>query len=293
VVRAKRTKPGEQAIAHDGRFIRAAFYWGMRWPVEGGGFLISRNPFGAPAPGVKSAFVLPKNRQPLRPVADDARFAAVRAAAELVTMDGRQGEVGATLMTLGAKRHGPQKTESPNNRYRKPSYLPELLDLVWWQGRRRGAVVNLWYSDFLREGGELKWIRWRPVKHTEEEEVTPIAPAAREAIKRILAQRPGEGDRPVFPSPRNASRVIALETVDAWLRLAEEKAGVGHLAGGLWHPYRRAWNTKRRHYPVKDRMRLAGWKTAKVMQDSYEHPDDEGLLEVLEQPKTLIERSGP
>ena len=75
------------------------------------------------------------------------------------------------------------------------------------------------------------------------------------------------------------------------LRLAEDRADVGHQPGGLWHPHRRGWNTKRGHMSTKARMQLMGLKTERVLRESYEHPDDEVLLEVLEEPKTLIERS--
>jgi hypothetical protein len=61
----------------------------MAWVQPGGEPLLVRNPFGAPAKGVKSAFELPKNTAPRRPVISDARFQKVRDAAERVMMGAR------------------------------------------------------------------------------------------------------------------------------------------------------------------------------------------------------------
>jgi hypothetical protein len=38
--------------------------------------------------------------------------------------------------------------------------------------------------------------------------------------------------------------------LDHWLRDAENKAKLPKLNGGLWHPYRRAWATSRKHLPT-------------------------------------------
>jgi hypothetical protein len=103
-------------------------------------------------------------------------------------------------------RHGPKKIESENHRYMKPSYLPEMRDLAWCTGRRRDAIRTLRYSDLVRQGGEVVAIRRRATNHAEQTAEAPLAAAAREAVKRILAQRPGVGDAPLFPSfARNRS----------------------------------------------------------------------------------------
>jgi integrase len=174
----------------------------------------------------------------------------------------------------------------------KPSYLPEMLDLAWWTGRRRDAIRTLRYSDLVREGGEVVAIRWRATKHAEQAETVPLAAAAREAVKRVLAQRPGVGDAPLFPSFADPATPINPTACDKWLRKAEELAGVDHQEGGLWHPHRRSWNSKRQHLPVKARMRAGGWKTERVLRESYEQADDALVLEVLEEPRVMVDRSG-
>src|SRR5207248_2860565 len=107
-----------------------------------------------------------------------------------------------------------------------------------------------------------------------DEQVVPIGERARAAVKRILAQRPGIGDAPVFPSsrrgkdqtPDNSSRPsIGKRTATDWLLAAEaiaHKSGtieVQHLDGGSFHPYRRKWATERKHLPDKDVMLAGGW----------------------------------
>src|ERR1043165_7650556 len=130
----------------------------------------------------------------------------------------------------------------------KPSYLPELLDIVEDTGRRISAICRLWYSDLIREQGVGTKVRWGPFKQ-EDEQVVPIGERARAAIARILEARPGVGNAPIFPANRRGDRgqVVAIEkrTATDWLLAAESIAfknewiAVEHLDGGCFHPYRR------------------------------------------------------
>lgn len=93
-------KVGAAAVAHDGKFIRSVFYFGMTFTDGHDVPLLSRNPFGAPAIGVKSAFVLPRNPNPQRPVASTERFGKVRAVADQVLMHARSQQAkGAALVS--------------------------------------------------------------------------------------------------------------------------------------------------------------------------------------------------
>jgi hypothetical protein len=80
----------------------------------------------------------------------------------------------------------------------------------------------------------------------------PVSPEVREAIDRILRERPGIGSAPLFPAPGNAQKPISRHLADRWLRRAEELAGLEPQKGSLWHAYRRKWATERKHLPDVD-----------------------------------------
>lgn len=47
------------------------------------------------------------------------------------------------------------------------------------------------------------------------------------------------------------------------------------LNGGLWHPNRRKWETKRKHLPVTDVAAAGGWKDVNTLLSCYQQPDTE------------------
>lgn len=290
VAPADRVEVGPRAVDADLVFIIAVFNWATGFKVKGRR-LIDGNPFGAPAPGVKRTLERPKNRAPKRPIATWDRFLKVRKTAERVMMEAREGDPGATLVKVGDAeyRHG----RGPVMKWMKPSYLPELLDLVEETGRRVSAICRLWYSDFIREGGEVTKIRWRPFKQ-EDEKIVPIPKRSRAAVKRILARRPGVGDVPVFPATRRSKngqpQSINRHTAADWLQAAEGLAGVEHLDGGAFHPYRRKWATERKHLPDADVMAVGGWKDSRSLKESYQHADDETMLAVVHETRKLRTR---
>lgn len=291
-VRIKLRVPvGEQAVAHDGRFLRSVYYWGMRRRTKHGGTLVSFNPFAAPAPGVKSAFELPKNPSPKRPISSDERFEKVRAAAEHVLMRARSKD-SPTVVLVATKARRNYRTEKirSQNVPMERSYLPELLDLHWETGHRRGAILDLRYHDLVWQSGAITAIRWRPVKHDEQAETIPVSTRARDALERIIAARPGIGALPLFPAFEDRTVPMSAKTADEWLHEAEEIAQVGHLDGGRWHPYRRAWATKRKPYPDVDVAKAGGWKDLATMKRSYQQSDDLTLVAVIENPRRLEER---
>lgn len=52
-------------------------------------------------------------------------------------------------------------------------------------------------------------------------------------------------------------------------------------AGGLFHPYRRAWATARKGMSIKDVAAAGGWKSEAVLLRHYQQPDDETMLAVI------------
>ena len=74
---------------------------------------------------------------------------------------------------------------------------------------------------------------------------------------------------------------------DKWLTVAEQKAGLAKLEGGLWHPYRRKWASERKHHPLKDVAEAGGWKDTDTLLTCYQQPDGETLMAVMEEPRKL------
>jgi hypothetical protein len=296
----KRVPVGPTQVRHDGVFLRSVYYWGMSWRAQGGRPLVAFNPFGAPAKGVKSAFELPENLTPRRPIASDDRYDAVLAVAKRVLMplapNRRDLSTTRTAVITKARPFGRYGKMAAAKRLMERSYLYELLVLSYWTGRRRGAIVDLWYSDLQwAKDGSLA-IRWRPTKHAKVTKVIRAHPEVARVLKAFLSERPGIGDIPLFPSPRKPEQAVDVSTVDEWLLEAEKTAndgeGVPRLKQGRWHPYRRAWATKRKDKADADVMEAGGWKSLKVLKTIYQQSDDMTLIDVIENPRRLEEKKG-
>ena len=108
-----------------------------------------------------------------------------------------------------------------------------------------------------------------------------MRPKAREAIDRVLRERPGIGDAPLFPSPWDRTKPVTRHLCDKWLRRAEKLAGLPPQQGSLWHAYRRRWATVRKHLPAQDVAMAGGWASVGMVQDIYTQADDETTLEVV------------
>jgi AraC-like DNA-binding protein len=72
-----------------------------------------------------------------------------------------------------------------------------------------------------------------------------------------------------------------------WLHVAERKAKLPNLEGGLWHPYRRKWATERKHHSLKDVAAAGGWKDTETLLTCYQQPDADTLLAVMSEPKKM------
>ena len=122
------------------------------------------------------------------------------------------------------------------------SHLPAVLDLAVETGRRLSAILDLGYADLLPDQGPHGAIRWRAdADKSGRESVVPIGPGARRALDRVLAEQPGIGTAPLFPSPEDAGKPTSRHLADKWLREAETLAGLEPQEGSLWHAYRRRW----------------------------------------------------
>jgi hypothetical protein len=66
------------------------------------------------------------------------------------------------------------------------------------------------------------------------------------------------------------------------LARAERIAGLPKLERGLWHAYRRAWASERKHLPATDVQHGGGWRDLATMQRSYQRPDPATTLRAIE-----------
>ena len=255
---------GPRTVEMDLRFMRSVCEWATTWKV-GSRFLLQSNPVRG------GGFKIPTEKNPKRPVADDARYEATLAVAR--------------EMTMRIRRDG--------HSYKAPNYLHDLLVIVSWTGRRIGHVISLQYSDLRL--GETDWapyggIRWRwEADKMDAEWYAPIAAPVREVINKIQRDRSGIGKAWLFPAPHDPSKHVDREVTNEWLRKAEKEAGLKSLQQGLWHPYRRRWNTSRKHLPVADRAAAGGWKDKRTLQKCYEAPDRETMYTVVSEPRPLRE----
>ena len=263
-------KRGEEPGVRDGTIrtelttLMALLNWGAIFRL-GGRRLIAANPLhGA---------VIPREKNAKRPLATEERYQKLLEVADQAEPDGR---------------------------------FRLLLALARHTGRRINALANLRATDVLlsREqmvtalaevGAPISWAEQWPhgalrfsAKFDKRgyESVVPLSRDARAAIDVYLRRHPKAGDVPLVPS--NAEPHLACGKILAgrWLSRAEKLAQLPKLARGAWHPFRRAFASDRRHLPDVDIMAVAGWRSSRVMRESYQHADASGMLSVVEPPES-------
>jgi len=94
----------------------------------------------------------------------------------------------------------------------------------------------------------------------------------------------------MFPSESDRGVSIRRDVLDKWLRKAEQVAGLVPLSGGLWHPYRRAWATTRKHLSVSEVPQAGRWRD---LLPSYIQADNDTILTVMSEPRKLREKAVP
>jgi hypothetical protein len=255
VPKEKRQTVRTRTVEYDLVWLSLVFNWASKWRLPSGRYLMRENPV--------RGFDFPKERNPLRPVASQDRFEAVRAVSDRVLMENR----------VEGKRESQR------------SYVSELLDIANGTGRRIRAICQLRYSDLLLSRtptaphGAIRW----PAETDKRgrETVAPLSPAVRAAIDRIMTDRAGIGPLPLFPAPTGKETPISRHLADAWLREAEELAGLPTQKGSLWHAYRRKWATERKHLPDVDVAAAGGWASLEALKKSYQHADEATMLKVV------------
>lgn len=265
VVSSELRKPVRtRTVQADCKWLRHVLTWGTKWRDQHGRYLLRENPL--------RGFTIPAEKNPRRPVASTERYEAIRAVSDQVSMDVRWD---------GHRRPG-------------RSYLSELLDIAHGTGRRISAICALRYEDLQLEKSSTRphgAIRWPESTDKMGRETTaPVNASVRAALDRIIAERPGIGAAYLFPSLTDLKRPVRSEVASEWLRRAERIAGVPKQAGSLWHAFRRGWATARKHLPDVDVAAAGGWKDVSTLRASYQRPDPQTMLDVVEGARVLLER---
>ncbi len=120
--------------------------------------------------------------------------------------------------------------------------------------------------------------------------MVPIIHEVRQAVDRVLRERPGIGGAPLFPHPCDPSRPITRYMAARWLRDAEELAELEPQEGSLWHAFRRGWATARKYLPDVDVAAAGGWKETTSLKRAYQQADQDTMLEVVMGAGKLRER---
>jgi integrase len=254
-------------------FLSPVFNWGMRYKARGRR-LLAANPL--------RDCQVPREQNPRRPIASHDRYQRTQEHTDAVDPKGR---------------------------------LRCVLALARYTGRRESAICQLQASDVLlsekrirselaAEGMDERMaaamphgaIRWASENDKEGLRfITPVSREARAELELYLARNPRLGDVPLFPAPGRKpkkgakppaepkpEKPLGRETASKWLARAEKRAGLPKLTRGAFHAFRRLWASERKHLPDVDVAAAGGWKDTESMKASYQQPDPETVLRVIE-----------
>lgn len=240
-------------VASDLGWLRGVCRWAKGWRDEHGRRLMTEDP--------TEGLAVPTDQNVSRPVTTTARYRKLREHSDQVMMEVVQDKKKVKIRTP----------------------LSELIDLAFHTGRRISAIVGLRYADLHLTAGPYGAITWRAdTDKLGKAWTAPINEVAREAIDRVLAERPRPdiGEAYLFPLARDPERPITKDLANDWLSACEKLAGLPHLKQGGFHAFRRSWATARKHLPVQDVMAVGGWTDPSCLTTIYQQPDVDTMLRV-------------
>lgn len=243
VTRAVRMRSAEADLV----VLHQMLHWATTVRVDGARLLD-----GNPLAGARRT----REQNPLRPVATYERFVATRAA----------------MQRLGADD---EECEAARTRWTKMELALVIAEAT---GRRLGSIRQLRWDDIDWSGSAIRW-RAEADKKRRDSVVPMPLPLSHEL--RQFQRRLGTETGWIFASEQDPERPMDRHLFDKWLHRAEEAAKLTKLHGGLWHPYRRAWATARKHLPLTDVAAAGGWKDTKTLLTCYQQPDAQTLLAVM------------
>ena len=242
-----------RTIAGELQVLRTMLLWAITVREPDGSWLLRDNPLR----GLK----LPREENPKRPVATFERFKRLRAAIQQLAVEA-----------------------SREDRRTQWVRLELALVLAEATGARIGAIRGLRWSDISYSPPRIHWRA--EFDKRGRDRVVPMPPELVQDVRNLQSQLGVIGDGWLFPV-RDGQQPRSREQFAQRLLAAERRAGLEHLKGGVWHPFRRKWATERKHHPLVDVMATGGWKDSATLLACYQHTDDQSMLAVMEEPKKL------
>ncbi len=154
------------------------------------------------------------------------------------------------------------------------------LVLAHETGHRIGAIRHLRWADIDFEDRTILWRAEH--EKTGYEHRTPVTAEALAALEEAQRRNPGNGDAPVLPASRDASKCMGKSPVRYWWNRAEDLAGLGRQRGRGWHSLRRKFASDLMDLPLKVLCELGGWKEAQTVLRCYQQADTVQLRKALE-----------
>jgi integrase len=236
-----------RAVEADLVLLHGMLNWATRERRETGKPLLEHNPLR----GVR----IEREKNPRRPVATRERFERTRTAMQ--------------------KLLGEATIDTERRRWIK---MELALLIAKNTGRRLGSIRQLRWDDVDFEAGTIRWRADTDKKGVEW--VVPIPQTLCDEL-RSFRTRLGVIAGWVFPAEKDAEQPMGRDQFDKFLRIAEAKAELPKLDGGLWHPYRRGWATAKKHLPLADVASAGGWNGVDTLLRCYQQPDNETILAVM------------
>ena len=250
--RRLKPNPSETTIGADIVFLQSVLNWATTVVKPDGTRLLEQNPI--------RGYDRPANKSPRQPLATFDRFVKLRKIADSVD---------------------PQRL------------FGSFIDLVVELGWRVTSICELRASDVdpktARHPPNGRILKRAEVDKEEVEMWVPLTERARESLDTILRVHPTIGDGFLFPAPKKAEKPWSRWHARDLLERAEEAAGIDHLEGGAFHPFRRMWATERKHLPDKDVAAAGGWRDIESLRKSYQQVDEKTLLQVMTNPNRLLD----
>lgn len=142
-------------------------------------------------------------------------------------------------------------------------------------GHRSQAVRQLRWDDIDLIAGR---IRWRAENDKlRREHTVPISSLLLNELRRFHSP---DGTW-LFPSDRLDDQPIGRETMEAWWRATEERAGIMRVRGRGWHSLRRKFATERKQGSLADLAYAGGWHGTRTLTTVYIQPDEATVREVV------------
>ena len=244
--------------------LHAMLGWATTVRLPNGARLLDANPLS----GVRRE----REQNPARPVASWERFQRTRTAMRTLQQEAAE---------CRAADPDSVTAEMDETRLAKMELALVIAEAT---GRRLGSIRQLRWEDidFSR-----RTIRWRAEFDKKGKEwVIPMPDSLAEELKQFR-MRFGAITGWIFAGERKFDQPMDRHLFDKWLHVAERKAKLPKLEGGLWHPYRRKWATERKHHSLKDVAAAGGWKDTETLLTCYQQPDADTLLAVMSEPKKM------